>query len=617
VDAGLRSAVEERTDVDLGDVHIHSGTAAAGAADRRGARALTVGRHVLLGSGEGTDGSSSAQRLIAHELAHVAQRRRAQSVRRGWSAPGDGFERHAAAVAESVISDGRAPSAQPPGAAPALSRQERPDARGTVGAPKTASPTDADAVVALAGLRRSDPTGFVDFVVKNEFAVYRLLSPFGFHGSWVKNEAYLEDFDRAFTRWVQSGKSPSLLAPLLFAIVEQEDDTDILAALPDGTGYIGTRRGFRAAAQRQYAERSLKTLSNITGGLFGAVGYMARGDKGSDLGAAVDGVVASLGSAAQQRQQMRDVGVSLGPRRDVAAEVRSAAPTQRAPGGPLKPPSVSVSPSPSAPFRPENAPRPVVQASPGAPPITVPQASAPAAPTSPEVTPAAAAPSPQPVPPTASPLKVASSPQGASPMSTPSGVSKQAPPAFGGATTTAPSWKETWNPLVQEAERPAARQSDRGFRTQTAVSPDGRTRVVITEGVVGLQVTGKSTADYGTRLPGEHSTHPVGRQSGEDVGPSAQASAPARLNLSELKTFENTLRTVADRAAEQGGTVETRTVMVSEVRNVGGQEVQVLVGVRRTAALRLPGRAPVTFMHLEAVVDPQTRAVTVLLNTTP
>jgi hypothetical protein len=141
--------------------------------------------------------------------------------------------------------------------------------------------------------------------------------------------------------------------------------------------------------------------------------------------------------------------------------------------------------------------------------------------------------------------------------------------------------------------------------------------VVITEGVVGPQVTGKSTADYGTTLPGEHSTHPVGRQSGEDVGPSSQASAPAHFNLSELKVFENRLRTVADRAAEQGGTVETRTETVTEIRKVGGQEIPVLVGVRRSAALRLPGRDPVTFMRLQAVVDPQTRTVTVLLNTTP
>jgi hypothetical protein len=164
---------------------------------------------------------------------------------------------------------------------------------------------------------------------------------------------------------------------------------------------------------------------------------------------------------------------------------------------------------------------------------------------------------------------------------------------------------------------PTPRQSDRGFRTQTAASPDGRTRVVITEGIIGPQVTGQSTADYGTRLRGEHSTHPIGRQGGEDVGPSAQASAPAAFNLSEMKVFENTLRTVADRAAAQGGTVETRTVMVSEVRNVRGQEVQVLVGVQRSADLRLPGREPVQFMRLEAVIDPQTRSVTVTVDQSP
>lgn len=212
--------------------------------------------------------------------------------------------------------------------------------------------------------------------------------------------------------------------------------------------------------------------------------------------------------------------------------------------------------------------------------------------------------------------KSASEPEGGPRPTTPEGTGR----VISGEKTTktqpvvgqSPTWNKDWNQLVAQAEIPVQRQNDGGFRTQTAVSTDGRTKVVITEGIVGQQVRGKSTADYGITLPGEHSTHPVGRQVGEDVGPSAQGSAPATFNLSEMKVFENRLADAARVVAEQGGTVETRTVMVTELRNVKGQEVPVTVGVRRMADIRLPGRDPVFLMRMEVVIDPRTRAVTVL-----
>lgn len=179
------------------------------------------------------------------------------------------------------------------------------------------------------------------------------------------------------------------------------------------------------------------------------------------------------------------------------------------------------------------------------------------------------------------------------------------------STPDVPAWRPEWEPLIAKVELPTPRVNDRGFRVQDAQSSDRRTQVVITEGIVGAPSTGRSTADYGTILPGEHSTHPVGRQLGEDVGPSAQGSAPARFNLSEMKAFENDLAAAARVAAEHGGTVETRTVMVTELRTVRGHEVPVVVGVRRTADVRLPGRDPVFLMEMEAVIDPHTRAATV------
>jgi hypothetical protein len=191
-----------------------------------------------------------------------------------------------------------------------------------------------------------------------------------------------------------------------------------------------------------------------------------------------------------------------------------------------------------------------------------------------------------------------------SPKSGPS--PKQAP----SPKAAAPTWRPPWNALVTEAEVPKPRANDNGFRTQEAVSRDGRTRVVIVEGIVTDPVGGRSTADYGTILPGENSTHPVGRQLGEDTGPHSQASGPERLNLSNLKRTENFLRDAADEAAKVGATIETRTIMVSETRNVNGQPVPVLVGVRREAWLRMPGSDTLRPLFLyEVVVDPDTRAV--------
>jgi len=71
------------------DVRVHTGPAAASAARAVGARAFTVGRHVVFGEGAYQPGTPSGQRLLAHELAHTAQ-------------PGDGVIRRKpdAAVAD-------------------------------------------------------------------------------------------------------------------------------------------------------------------------------------------------------------------------------------------------------------------------------------------------------------------------------------------------------------------------------------------------------------------------------------------------------------------------------------------------------------------------------------
>ena len=64
---GARAYFEPRIGRDLGDVRIHDGPAAAQSARAVQARAYTVDSHIVLGEGR------AGPRLLAHELAHVAQ----------------------------------------------------------------------------------------------------------------------------------------------------------------------------------------------------------------------------------------------------------------------------------------------------------------------------------------------------------------------------------------------------------------------------------------------------------------------------------------------------------------------------------------------------------------
>lgn len=60
----------------IGEVRIHSGPEASRLADEVGARAFTVGNHIVFGSGEFNPATRAGQRLLNHELAHVQQNRK-------------------------------------------------------------------------------------------------------------------------------------------------------------------------------------------------------------------------------------------------------------------------------------------------------------------------------------------------------------------------------------------------------------------------------------------------------------------------------------------------------------------------------------------------------------
>ncbi|MFJ3880197.1 DUF4157 domain-containing protein [Streptomyces sp. NPDC090077] len=81
LDPATRAAMEPRLGWDLSQVRVHTGRGAADSAAALGARAYTAGRHVVLGEGV-RPGSEAGRRLLAHELAHVAQQARGEGLGR-------------------------------------------------------------------------------------------------------------------------------------------------------------------------------------------------------------------------------------------------------------------------------------------------------------------------------------------------------------------------------------------------------------------------------------------------------------------------------------------------------------------------------------------------------
>jgi hypothetical protein len=71
----VRSALEQAYGADFGAVRVHADRAADLAAGRRGAHAYAYGEHLVFAAGRYAPGTSTGDRLIAHELAHVLQQR--------------------------------------------------------------------------------------------------------------------------------------------------------------------------------------------------------------------------------------------------------------------------------------------------------------------------------------------------------------------------------------------------------------------------------------------------------------------------------------------------------------------------------------------------------------
>ncbi|MEA2569388.1 MAG: hypothetical protein QOI24_1389 [Acidobacteriota bacterium] len=76
LEESVRRRFEPRFGVDFSQVRIHANDEAAASARAFGARAYTAGSHVVFGNGEYAPHTATGERLLAHELTHVAQQKR-------------------------------------------------------------------------------------------------------------------------------------------------------------------------------------------------------------------------------------------------------------------------------------------------------------------------------------------------------------------------------------------------------------------------------------------------------------------------------------------------------------------------------------------------------------
>ena len=102
----LRGSFESSLGTDLGGVRVHTGGAAAAAANALDARAYAVGQDVFMGAGQYNPDSSDGAFLLAHEVAHTVQQRGASTgpqFKLEVSQPGDALETAADDAAAAMI----------------------------------------------------------------------------------------------------------------------------------------------------------------------------------------------------------------------------------------------------------------------------------------------------------------------------------------------------------------------------------------------------------------------------------------------------------------------------------------------------------------------------------
>jgi hypothetical protein len=118
LDQSVQAEMEQAFGADFGEVRIHDDATARARADEISAEAFTHGDDIYLADSVSSPGTAERKRLLAHELAHVVQQRRAggrQSSAVG--EPGDRFEADADQAAAHAAA-GRPVQVTESGAAP-------------------------------------------------------------------------------------------------------------------------------------------------------------------------------------------------------------------------------------------------------------------------------------------------------------------------------------------------------------------------------------------------------------------------------------------------------------------------------------------------------------------
>lgn len=103
LDTDARATLESTMGEDFSDVRVHNDSEAHELSKAVRAEAFTTGSDVFFQSGKYDPGSSEGQKLLAHELTHVAQQRgAAPAAEMTVSDPGDASEVEASSVADKV-----------------------------------------------------------------------------------------------------------------------------------------------------------------------------------------------------------------------------------------------------------------------------------------------------------------------------------------------------------------------------------------------------------------------------------------------------------------------------------------------------------------------------------
>ena len=99
LDSGIRDEMAARFGRSFDDVRVHTEAGASDAARSLDARAYTVGHNIVFGDAQFNPGTTDGQRLLAHELAHVAQQ-----------TPGEGMDAAGSPALQIRDQIGRSPS---------------------------------------------------------------------------------------------------------------------------------------------------------------------------------------------------------------------------------------------------------------------------------------------------------------------------------------------------------------------------------------------------------------------------------------------------------------------------------------------------------------------------